>query len=47
MSPILTILTGVPLLDPAAMRAIIRYRYETGVFREVYEPIDYTVTRYR
>ena len=44
---VITKSTGEPLLDRAAMRALIRYRFKPGVFRRVYEPIDYTVTRYR
>jgi TonB family protein len=44
---VITKSTGEPLLDRAAMRALIRYRFKPGVFRKVYEPIDYTVTRYR
>ena len=42
---VITKSTGEPLLDRAAMRALIRYRYKPGVLRKVYEPLAYTVAR--
>ncbi len=38
---------GQKILDVAAMRALIQYRFKPGVFQKVYEPIVYTVTRTR
>lgn len=38
---------GEKILDIAAMRALIQYRFKPGVFKKVYEPIVYTVARTR
>ena len=38
---------GEKILDLAAMRALIQYRFKPGVFKKVYVPIVYTVTRTR